>query len=297
LGDGIKPVPQIKMIAIYIPTINNKNLLASVVSNIKQTAEVDYNIYFIIEKEDVESLKEINRLQQDNSNLFYIVNTKDKGPNNCFNLAYKNTTEEYFVITIDDVIYPQGWLRQAMEQIGDKSVLAFNEKNCGGWGFFLVKREYIKNQSGVIDMPDLVYFPYRHQYADSEFQFTARHRGEIIYSDIELDHRDVSFFGEAYEEDGIQKVLVKNIIVRDLMIARSEVNVTKIENDNNPKEILLKIELIPRNPILTSKKERKKEINDSVKDDKAIFLSRAHLWGGKTIEDVIRADQYEKSIN
>ena len=44
----------------------------------------------------------------------------------------------------------------------------------------LVRREYIKRESGVIDMPNRVFYPYRHNYVDTEFYCTALARGALV---------------------------------------------------------------------------------------------------------------------
>jgi hypothetical protein len=40
-----------------------------------------------------------------------------------------------------------------------------------------IRRRYIEEMSGVIDMPSRVFYPYKHNFQDTEFSQTAQHRG------------------------------------------------------------------------------------------------------------------------
>jgi len=40
-----------------------------------------------------------------------------------------------------------------------------------------IRRKYIEEQSGVVDMPKRVLYPYNHNFVDNELTETAQHRG------------------------------------------------------------------------------------------------------------------------
>jgi len=276
---------------ILIPTYRNARRLKNLVSNIEQTAGYPHKIVFITEADDEETAKTIAGMEGDS--VIWITNDKKGRLTHCLNLAYRCTQGNFLVITSDDVLFSENWLRDAVNEIGSKGVLAFSDKNAAGWGHFLVKREYIENYSGVVDEPGQIFHEYRHEYADAEFQFTARQRGQIVYSNIAVDHRDPKYFGAAYEENGEIKPIVKTYVIRDHSLRHVDINVGIVENQNNPKELILRIDLVPKNPIVVNPNY----LNNNNKSDEAKamdykdFSSRAHLWGGQTVETIMSASQ------
>lgn len=275
---------------IFIPTYKKHEKLLGIVQHLHETADYPFDVYFIVEDDDVKTKDALTNICNLFTNISFLINT-GIGINECHNLAFRMTTGEFFVIAADDLIFSQGWLKKAMEEIGDKGVLAFTDKNAAGWGHFLVRREYIDNYSGVADEKGVVFHGYRHEYADAEFQFTARHRGQIVYSRIEIDHHDPRYFGVACFKDGDVKKLSKCFLIRDLMIPYSDITVEAIKNPLNHKETAIEIKLTPKNPIIVDEEYigRKDKIHDASIKDRAEFESRAHLWGGQTVENLFEA--------
>ena len=273
---------------IFIPTYCNSRVLKPLVENILATAKYPFHIYFIIEQEDFETVKELNSFP----GPFTIIYNDQKGKiPHCFNIAYRQTNSNMIVVTCDDITFPDGWLRDAAYSIGEKGVLAFSDINGSGWGHFLIKREYIEQYSGSEDEPGIIFHEYNHEYADAEFQFTARNRGQIVYSPIAINHRDIKYFGAAVEEDGEVKPMVKTYRIRDYALPYSNIGLQLVANPNNSREVVLEITLIPRDPILIDKNKLNNvnKTKDARNTDLDEFLSRAHLWGGKIHEDLFES--------
>jgi hypothetical protein len=68
-----------------------------------------------------------------------------------------------------------------------------------------VRRSYIVEQSGVIDMPGRVNFPYRHNFVDTEFHATAAARGVFAAAPDALILHKHPDFGWAAEDDTYRK--------------------------------------------------------------------------------------------
>jgi glycosyltransferase involved in cell wall biosynthesis len=276
------------MVDILIPTMHAEDKLEKIVENVYKTANYPCKICFIAEAEDTKTIEKVKQLE----NVNLVVNTEKGGITHCFNVAYKQIDGEYFALMTDDLVFPDNWLKDAVEQLGSKSVLAFTDKNGLGWGFFLVRRSYIKNLSGVIDQPETIYHEYKHGYADAEFHHTARMRSEIIYSNIVLDHRDVKYLGARYKDDDGEYVMVRSFYIRDYAIPFSKIQVSIVPNLRCPQEKVIRVDLIPLNPVDVDK-SRAFNVNKSYENmmiDKAEYEQRAHMWGGETVETVLTAD-------
>jgi hypothetical protein len=61
----------------------------------------------------------------------------------------------------------------------DAMVIGLSDGNPGTnyWTICMIRRSYIQDRSGVVDMPNRVFFPYNHNFQDTEFTATAIARG------------------------------------------------------------------------------------------------------------------------
>lgn len=99
--------------------------------------------------------------------------------------AYEADDSPYFVAANDDFDFQPGWDTTALSclEASGAQVAALNDGSPSPFRFrtiALVRREYIEEQSGVCDMPGRVFYPYHHNYVDTEFYFTARKRGVLV---------------------------------------------------------------------------------------------------------------------
>lgn len=276
------------MVDIFLPTKGNSDRLKEVAKNIFDTAKHDCRIMFVVEVYDVDSLKEIELLINEYGDRIRCIKNEEGGSlPECHNLAYKQSTSEFFMLTGDDIEFPDGWLRDALIEIGDKGTLAFSEKNMSGWGLFLIRRKYIE-EFGTIDVKGKVFHEYIHEYADAEFQFTARYRKQIVYSNITVNHKDKRFFGSAIIKNGEIVKHIKTYMIRDHSLANVEVCPRLIRNPKCYKELILLIDLIPKNPIIVNEENfNNGNAVESKAIDEAEFKKRSSMWGGMITETIL----------
>jgi hypothetical protein len=75
------------------------------------------------------------------------------------------------------------------------------ETDRQGSAICMVRRHYIEQQSGVIDMPGRVFYPYNHNFIDTEFTQTAQRRGVWAKCDpLVIHHNHPGFTGKEKDE-------------------------------------------------------------------------------------------------
>ncbi len=98
-----------------------------------------------------------------------------------------------------------------MEKYPDIMVLGAHDGNpkTRFYTVFFIKRQYIEEQSGVIDMKNRVFYPYHHNYQDTEFTETAISRGVWDHIDTPcIEHHNpglAHLFGEIEIDDTYKK--------------------------------------------------------------------------------------------
>lgn len=173
-------------LAIFLPTYGRHGVLQKVANNIEQTTHNDFTLYFGIEADDQASYQAALRTGHK-----LVINKYDPqfGYSNTVQTCYELSKEPYFFHANDDFTFLEDW---------DKPYIEFLEANphimvCGAHDgspsvsystIHFVRRSYIKNQSGVIDILNRVFYPYHHNYQDTEFTETAKKRG--VYGKVEL---------------------------------------------------------------------------------------------------------------
>lgn len=166
--------------AIFIPTLKRPQRIAAIISNLRETTEDPYELYFILEKWDQASISECERLKAN-----YILNSGKGTYASCINTAFRRTSESFFFCGADDILFHLHWLHHARSKMVDPiRVVGTNDlwNNFVLAGIhathFLVDRSYILSLGGVIDWSGIVLNEgYDHNYCDTEFIGTARFRG------------------------------------------------------------------------------------------------------------------------
>lgn len=169
--------------AIFIPTFKRPAKLAGVIKDIITNTDEPIKVYFIVEKEDQGSIDELKRL-----NATCVLNRYEPCYAGAINTAYEVTDEPIFFTGADDLNFHKGWLSNALSHLNEAvKVVGTNDMGAVPIGpqrdatHYLVDREYIRNQSGRVDCPDMVLYPYKHNYTDKEFVETAQVRGVYAY--------------------------------------------------------------------------------------------------------------------
>lgn len=165
-----------KKLGILIPTYKRPGKLQKVVDNLKEATHNSYTVYFCVEKDDKESYK---AAKATGAKVFY--NIYEPGCSNSVQTIYEKSKEPILFFANDDFFFLPEWDKLPIQTIesNDRMVVGVHDgnPNTNYNAVFFFRREYIEKQSGVVDMPNRVLYPYKHNYADTEFSQTAEARG------------------------------------------------------------------------------------------------------------------------
>jgi hypothetical protein len=163
-------------LGIYIPTFGRADKLQAVADNLKENTKSDYNLYWCVEEHDTESIDKALA-----TGATIVINTRKPTYSDALQCIYEVTDEEIFLWGNDDFYFLPNWDEQPMEMMKDENigVLGLHDGNpkTRYWSISLVRRKYITEQSGVVDMPNRVLYPYHHNFVDDELTATAIKRG------------------------------------------------------------------------------------------------------------------------
>ena len=171
-------------LAIMIPTYRRPRVLQGVIDNIKETTKNSFEIYFGVEPEDKESYE---WAMKTGANV--VINKYEQGFANTIQTIYELTKEPFLFPTAnDDFIFMENWDEVPMSMFDREDLMVVGMRQWDtdnhGSAIQLCRRKYIEEQSGVIDMPNRVLYPYHHCYCDTEFTQTAQYRGVWAKCDV-----------------------------------------------------------------------------------------------------------------
>lgn len=173
-----------KKIAVLIPTLGRHQNMWRVIANLQENTDPSlFTPYFIVENTDTNSINTANDL-----GVLAIINEGEPCYADCINTAYRKTNEPFLFLGADDLGFQRGWAENALSHM-KPGVGVCGTNDLGGIEIghgrdathFLVSRHYIQTLSGRVDMPDVVLYPYSHNYCDKEFVETARSRHAYVY--------------------------------------------------------------------------------------------------------------------
>lgn len=164
-------------LGIYIPTLGRADKLQAVADNLKENTKNPYNLYWCVEEHDTDS---IDKALQTGAKV--IINKRKPTYSDALQEIYEQTDEEIFLWGNDDFYFLPNWDELPVKMMKDNptiGVLGLHDGNPNTryWSISLVRRKYIEEQSGVVDMPNRVLYPYHHNYVDDELTSTAISRG------------------------------------------------------------------------------------------------------------------------
>jgi len=161
------------MIDIIIPTFRRPDSLERAAKNARENTYSPMNLYFVVEPTDSLSIDKLEELGEK-----YIISEAPGSHTGAANTAYHKTTEPFFIMANDDFNFHKDWDIPAMAAMEGNSVVGLNDGSGGCVAITLVRRKYIEEQSGCVDIPNTLYFPgYNHNYVDTEFREVAIKRG------------------------------------------------------------------------------------------------------------------------
>lgn len=161
-------------LGIYCPTLGRPGHLAKLAASVAAATRSDYRLLFIVEPHDQASVDAAAATGA------AVLVTEAETYSNAIQAAYEHDDSQVFLLANDDFEFTDGWDTAALAHMTNGiSVVGVNDgsPSCSFTTINLVRRSYIDTDSGVIDMPGRVLYPYRHNYVDTELAQTAKHRG------------------------------------------------------------------------------------------------------------------------
>lgn len=186
------------MIGIFVPTLGRPASSQRFVDNVAEATDNPWEVVFVTEEgcEDDREACEATGCR---------TLVSDGGSySNAIQVAYEASDHEFFICANDDFDFQPHWDSEALKQMVDGiDVVAINDgaPACTFSTIALVRRSYIDEQSGVIDMPRRVQYPYHHNFVDTEFFWTAHGRGVVaIAPSSVVVHRHPDWGYATYDE-------------------------------------------------------------------------------------------------
>jgi hypothetical protein len=149
--------------------------------NLNATAAGDLAAYFVVEREDRATIEAVRRAR-----AALIFNDGPPTYASCVNTAYRETGEPYLFLGADDIVFVDGWLDEALAGMADPRVGVVGTVDPRSpvpdhSAHSLVRRRYIREQSGCMDLRDTVLYPYMHGFTDHELVGVAKSRHAYAY--------------------------------------------------------------------------------------------------------------------
>jgi hypothetical protein len=190
------------VVGIYLPTYKRPHKLEEVARNIEQTTKNPFHLYFGLEPDDSAGIEAA--LKTGHS---VVINKygSDAGYPNTIQTIYEQATEPFFIHANDDFVFQPDWDVAPLAMFDTPTVMVVgmkqNEEDSQGSAISMVRRSYIEERSGVVDMPNRVFYPYPHHYCDTEFTATAQKRGVWAFCGAYgINHMNPGFTGEQKDE-------------------------------------------------------------------------------------------------
>ncbi len=109
-----------------------------------------------------------------------MVDTEKKGWVAMINEGFNKYPSEFYIYAADDAYPSRGFVKEAMDSIGDRGLLAFNEGKYQDLsaGFALVRRKWVEN----VYINSLLCSEYKSHYSDVEIAFIAKAQKQYVYN-------------------------------------------------------------------------------------------------------------------
>lgn len=188
-------------LAIWLPTYKRPHTLQAVADNIRETTKNTYTLYFGIEPHDKESIEAAHKVK----GAKVVINKYEMGYSNTIQSMYEASSEPLWFHANDDFEFLMNWDEHPIAMFETPQVMVVGvPQNAADRTFSAIcfgRRKYIEEQSGVVDMPNRVFYPYKHNYQDTEFTRTAQSRGVWFPSDVPcINHKHPGFTGAEKDE-------------------------------------------------------------------------------------------------
>lgn len=190
----------LKTLSIWLPTYKRPRKLAEVAKNIEATTKNSFVLYFGVEPNDKESYEAALATGHK-----VVINQGAMGYANTIQTCYESSKEPFWMHANDDFEFLPNWDEHPISMFERKDLMVVgvpqNEADKTYSAICFGRRTYISEMSGVIDMPNRVFYPYGHNYIDTEFTRTAQARGVWASSDKNgIVHNHPGFTGADKDE-------------------------------------------------------------------------------------------------
>lgn len=168
-------------LAIFLPTYKRPGSLQRVATNIEEATTTSFTLYFGLERDDHAGIAAAKATgHKVVINRFWDYQGNWHGYSNTIQTMYEVSKEPFLIHANDDFLFHHNWneVPLAMFDRPDLMVVGLKqtEGDTHGSAISMFRRKYIEDMSGVIDMPNRVFYPYNHNYIDTEFTQTAQFR-------------------------------------------------------------------------------------------------------------------------
>lgn len=189
-----------KTIDILVPTYKRPHDLQRLATNLEQTTYGKFVLYFGLEPDDKEG-----QAAADFTSHKVVVNKYEPGYSNTIQTLYEFSNNPFIIHANDDFEFMEGWDEKPIAMFDRKDLMVVGmpqtEGDFHGSAISMFRRKYIEEMSGVIDMPNRVFFPYPHHYVDTEFTRTAQFRNVWAMCDSRgINHMHPGFTGKPPDE-------------------------------------------------------------------------------------------------
>lgn len=168
-------------VAVLIPTLGRPYRIGTLLTNLQSSTRIEARPYFVVEAGDEPTIEAVEA-----ACARKIVNVGEPTYASCINSGYRATREPFLFLGADDIEFLNGWLEAALAAMADERVGVvgtFDPANPmpDHSAHSLVRREYIRQHGGCIDLQDVVLYSYHHGFTDHEFVGVAKARGAYCY--------------------------------------------------------------------------------------------------------------------
>lgn len=187
------------LIGIYVPTLGRPASAQRLVDNVREATDSTWEVVFVVEPG-----ADGDREACEATGCRTLENAEPGKYANAIQTAYEASEHEYFICANDDFDFKPHWDTEALREMVDGVDVVGIHDGAPGCSFStiaLVRRSYIEEQSGVVDMPRRVQYPYHHNFVDTEFFWTAYARGVIAIAPTSVVvHRHPDWGYATYDE-------------------------------------------------------------------------------------------------
>lgn len=180
------------MLGIFCPTYGRPHKLQEVATNIERATKSPFRLYWGCEPEDAASIEAARATGHP-----VVINKGNMGYSDTVQTIYEQSKEPVFFHANDDFFFTDGWDVEPLKFLKEHPevlVLGVHDGNSNTifYTVSFIRRKYIRKQSGVVDIPNRIFYPYSHNFQDTEFSQTAVCRGVWAKLDFPcIEHRRV----------------------------------------------------------------------------------------------------------